>query len=120
MVGRHHHGIDLGHRLVLGGARSRGVLLGDSGIGQRLLGVGLGGGGLGPRLLGVSLCRSHRRIGGCLRFAQGGFGCLRGGHRLVGFALSRIQVGLSNRFFVAVARCAQRSTRCSQDRTCRY
>ena len=119
-MGRHHHGIDLGHRLVLGGAGPRRVLLGDSGIGQCLLGVGLGGGGLGSRLLRVSLCGAHRRIGGGLRFAQGGFGCLRGRHRLVGFALGRIQVGLGNRFVVAVAGGAQRSARCSKDRTCRY
>ena len=120
MVGRHHHGIDLGHRLVLGGARPGGVLLGDSGIGQRLLGVGLGGRGLGSRLRRVSLRCAHRRVGGGLRFAQGGFGCLRGGHRLVGFALDRIQVGLGDRFFVAGAGGAQRSARCSNDCACRY
>ena len=120
MVGRHHHGIDLGHRLALGGARPRGVLLRDGGIGQRLLGVGLGGGGLGSRLLRVSLRRAHRRIGGRLRFAQGGFGRLRGRHRLVGFAPDRVQIRLGDRFMVAVAGGAQRSARCSNDRTCRY
>ena len=120
MVGRHHHGVDLGHRLAFGGARPSGVLLGDGGIGQCLLGVGLGCGGIRSRLRGVSLCGAHRRLGGGLRFAQGGFGCLRRGLRLVGFAPDRVQVRLGNRFLVAIAGCTQRSARCSKDRTCRY
>ena len=128
MMGRHHHGVDLGHCFSLGRARLGGVLLSGGNVGPRLSSVLLGSGNVRSRprcvLLGGLGIRSRlRRIrlrrGGCrLRFAQGALRGLGRGLRGCRFGGGCVQFG--SRRGSLVGRRAQRRARCRHDRTCRY
>ena len=134
-MGRHHHGVDLGHCFSLGRARLGSVLLSGGSVrprlsgvllrrGSVLLGCGnvrarprrvlLGGLGVRPRLRRVSL-----RRGGCrLRFAQGALRGLGRGFRGGCFGGGRVHLG--SRRGSLIGRRAQRRARCRHDRACRY
>ena len=127
-MGRHHHGVDLGHCFSLGRARLGSVLLRGGSVRLRLSSVLLRRGDVRARprrvLLGslgvrARLRRISLRRGGCrLRFAQGALRGLGRGFRGGRFGGGRVQFG--SRRGSLVGRGAQRRARCRHDRACRY